>query len=166
MDKCQCGNKVDKRSKKKTGLCRDCYIKSVNTNGEAKCITCGGKTSEPRAEYCKPCWLNRPVEGRKTTYRKYQLKKKYKLTFEQYDEMLAAQGGKCAICLTDYTELSESLYVDHNRKCCPSKESCGNCVRGLLCRQCNFAIGLLKDNEVIIKTASDYVKKHNEKVGN
>lgn len=161
MDSCKnCGGKISKQTKK-TMLCRKCFLKSVNKNGEAKCLTCGSKTSEPRADYCKQCWLDRPIQGRKTSYRKYQLKKKYKLSLEQYDEMLIAQGGKCAICLTDYTELSDSLYVDHNRKCCPGKESCGKCVRGLLCRQCNFAIGLLKDNEVIIKTASEYVKKHN-----
>ena len=163
MDNCQeCGKKCDKRSKKKTGLCRDCFLKSVNTNGEAKCITCGEATSEPRADYCKTCWLNREVEGRKTTYRKYRLKSWFKLSLDEYDKMLKKQDNKCAICLIDQSELSKSLSVDHDRSCCPGEKSCGECIRGLLCSNCNFAIGQFKDNETTMKSAIKYIRKHNK----
>ena len=159
---CVCGNKMDKRSKKKTGLCRDCYIKLVNTNGEAKCITCGESTSEPRANYCKTCWLGRPVDGPTMIRRRARLKAWFKLSLEDYDEMLRKQNNKCAICLIDQSELSKSLSIDHDRKCCPEEKSCGKCVRGLLCSNCNFAIGLLKDNEVTIQMAYKYVTTYNK----
>jgi hypothetical protein len=43
--------------------------------------------------------------------------------------------------------LKALLVVDHDHTCCPvDKHSCGQCVRGLLCRHCNSAAGLLKDN--------------------
>jgi len=129
-----------------------------------KCEVCGGPTSESRAVRCKPCWNARPTEGRKNSYRKYQLKKKYKITFEQYDNMLTLQGGKCAICFIEQSELKHSLYVDHDRSCCPSSESCGECVRGLLCNNCNFAIGHFKDNETTMKSAIKYIRKHKKEV--
>ena len=135
------------------------------TNSKSKpgvCEVCNGPTSETRAVRCKPCWKARPVEGRRTTYRKYQLKRKYKLSLEEYDAMLKFQDAKCAICLVSQSELAHSLYVDHNRNCCPGSESCGECVRGLLCNSCNFAIGHFKDNEIIMKSAIKYIRKHNK----
>ncbi len=161
---CVCGNKMDKRSKKKTGLCRDCYINLVNTNGDAKCIACGGKTSEPRAEYCKPCWDARPTIGHKISHRNSRLKRQYKINLDDYAKILEKQNNKCAICLTDQSELKNNLSVDHDRKCCAGKDSCGKCVRGLLCNNCNFALGHLKDNESLIQSALDYVRKHNMKI--
>lgn len=129
-----------------------------------KCEVCGNPTSESRAVRCKPCWNARPVEGRKNTYRKYQLKRKYKLSLEQYDELLKVQNSKCAICLTEQSELIHSLFIDHDRSCCPGQESCGKCVRGLLCSNCNFAIGQFKDNETTMKSAIRYIRKYKKEV--
>lgn len=72
--------------------------------------------------------------------------KKYGLTLEQYDEMLAKQGGVCAICKKPETRKgSEWLSIDHDHKCCPqTKGCCGKCVRGLLCHNCNRWLGILE----------------------
>jgi len=136
----------------------------VNKSKPGKCEVCGNPTSESRAVRCKPCWQARPTEGRKTTYRRYQMKLKYKLSLTDYDEMLKKQNGKCAICLIEQSELKHSLYVDHDRSCCSGSESCGDCIRGLLCNNCNFAIGHFKDNETIMKSAIKYIRKHKKEV--
>jgi hypothetical protein len=78
-----------------------------------------------------------------------KLKVLYGLTVEQYDDMREAQGFKCAICGAD-----TKLYVDH---CHTSEE-----VRGLLCHQCNVALGLFKDNTASLARAIEYLecKRH------
>lgn len=65
----------------------------------------------------------------------------YGLTQDEYDAMLAAQGGLCAICRSPESG-NRSLAVDHDHACCPSaKRSCGKCIRGLLCTRCNVTLG-------------------------
>lgn len=128
------------------------------------CEICSGPTSESRAVRCKPCWKARPIQGRRTTYRKYRIKKTYNISLDEYDNMLEKQDGKCAICLIEQSELAHSLFVDHDRSCCPGKESCGSCVRGLLCSNCNFGLGQFKDNETTMKAAIKYIRKYGKEV--
>ena len=125
------------------------------------CETCGNSNSDYRAKFCKSCWVNRSVDGKNLTYRRHQMKKKYSLTLEKYDEILKLQNNSCAICKTHSSEFKDSLYVDHDRSCCPSKITCGNCIRGLLCKKCNFALGLLNDNEAIMQEALNYIIGYN-----
>ena len=83
--------------------------------------------------------------------RRRNLKHKYNLTPEQYNEILLRQNGVCAICslpdgiLNAKTGKPGHLPVDHNHKT--------GQVRGLLCFTCNSAIGLLKcddSNELLV----------------
>lgn len=83
---------------------------------------------------------------------------RYSLTVETYDAMLAAQGGVCAICRKPCT-LYENLSVDHDHTCCP-KGSCGKCLRGLLCNNCNRFIGLAGDDPEVLIVAAEYILRH------
>lgn len=74
----------------------------------------------------------------KSQRKSYILKSKYNLTTEQYLDMYYAQQGCCAICGKPETELKRSLYIDHNHKT--------GKVRGLLCPNCNFFLGYVKEN--------------------
>jgi hypothetical protein len=80
--------------------------------------------------------------------RRNHLKRMFKLTPEQYEEM--AKNG-CEICGI-HALPHKKLHVDHDHKCCPPKynektnrlnaiNSCGLCVRGIVCDKCNQAIG-------------------------
>lgn len=107
-------------------------------------------------EKCKPC-LNTNKRS-KYDYQKslgYQLKRKYKLSLEQYLQMVEDQGGRCAICGEIPTQ---RLHVDHNHNCCRGEVTCGECIRGLLCNGCNKAIGLLKDNRKVLRSALEYLR--------
>jgi hypothetical protein len=79
-----------------------------------------------------------------------RLKKRYGLTLAQYNDMLASQGGVCAICRRQ-CESGRNLAVDHDHRT-------GE-VRGLLCRLCNQAIGQFRDNPITIWRALEYVAR-------
>ena len=93
------------------------------------------------SQYCKRC-VNKPRLAR------------YGLTQEQYDKMESDQGGVCAICLQVPTRAFD---IDHDHSCCPGDTSCGECVRGLLCFNCNSALGKLKDDVGSLKRAVAYL---------
>ena len=65
----------------------------------------------------------------------------FHITLEQYDETLAAQGGHCALCPATPDKHVNKLHVDHDHNCCPGSRSCGKCVRGVLCVNCNSTLG-------------------------
>lgn len=85
-------------------------------------------------------------EGQEATRRR-GLRRLYGLTLAEYDNMLAAQHGCCAICRRPQSDFKRKLCVDHDHSCCPGVRSCGKCVRGLLCAGCNFAVSVLENTE-------------------
>lgn len=69
-----------------------------------------------------------------------------------YLKMLDDQGGCCAICgMTAEDNPRGTFDVDHWHGCCDGHFSCGECVRGLLCRNCNLILGLYGDDIEEIK---------------
>jgi hypothetical protein len=84
--------------------------------------------------------------------RKKRLKHMYGITLEQYEDLLAAQDGHCAVCPKRPQDTRwEVLTVDHDH-------DTGK-VRGLLCTRHNFAIAALGDNTAGLKRALKYVSK-------
>jgi hypothetical protein len=83
------------------------------------------------------------------------------MTKEEYYERLEAQNGGCAICGATETESkghkakfdgSGRLSVDH----CHSTGR----IRGLLCAECNRALGLFKDSLNVLRSAVRYMETH------
>lgn len=86
--------------------------------------------------------------------RSLHLKQKYGLSIEQYDAMLLAQQGGCAICHTaDPGDRTGRFNVDHRKG--------SRVVRGLLCRDHNLALGLFKDNPEHLRAAAEYLEIRN-----
>lgn len=117
----------------------------------------------PTNPYCRPCHTEYERERKATrakqdpAYTRMLNLRRYGLTQADVDNMLTAQGGRCAICQTDEPG-GQGWHVDHDHSCCNTrKNSCGKCIRGLLCSRCNIAIGNMRDNPVIIQAALDYV---------
>lgn len=84
----------------------------------------------------------------------------YGLTPEKYREMLEEQGGVCKICGQPPCQGRTLLSVDHDHSCCPKGGSCGECVRGLLCEECNKAIGIMRDSPERLRKAADYLEHY------
>jgi cytochrome c5 len=79
--------------------------------------------------------------------------KRHKISKEEFDTMVAKFNGKCHTC-----KKNDAKNIDHNHDCCPGYRSCGNCVRGILCNQCNTALGLVKDSPEVLQSLIDYLK--------
>ena len=75
--------------------------------------------------------------------------KKYGLTSESYQEILSAQSGGCAICGKTEEQEGTHLHVDHDHQ--------DNTRRGLLCGNCNRALGLFLDRPELLQKAIKYL---------
>jgi len=91
---------------------------------------------------------------------KRHLRNKYRMTPEQFGELSARQGGRCAICdePTPVNAIKPHLVVDHDHSCCSGAgATCGICVRGLLCMRCNTGLGFFKDDPELLEAAIRYL---------
>ena len=112
-------------------VCRVCGNGFSTKTAQKEC------SEECRAKFRREYNLARPkTPEAKAANKKYKLKAFYNMTPEAYSAMLERQGGVCAIC--GKKPGKRKLHVDHDHTCCPGKVSCGKCVRGLLCRGCNY----------------------------
>lgn len=88
------------------------------------------------------------IEYNRNYNKSHRRKYKYGLEHDDYLTMVEKQNGLCAIC--QEIPKRRGLMVDHNHNT--------GTIRGLLCDTCNRAIGLLKDNFLILARASEYLK--------
>lgn len=70
--------------------------------------------------------------------------RKYGLTQEEFDSMMCAAAGRCALC-----NKQADLFIDH----CHKTQK----IRGLLCLQCNTALGNFQDDVLLLKKAIQYL---------
>ena len=76
--------------------------------------------------------------------------RRYGITQEQFDEMLVDQNSQCKICSIEFKG-TKYTHIDH----CHDT----NRVRGLLCNDCNLALGQFNDNTDIMDNAIKYLQK-------
>ena len=112
------------------------------------------KSPDNRHYTCKTCTCARLKETHDPErYRKQHLKRKYNITLQEYNDMLAKQHHRCAVCST--TEPGGK----HNTFCVDHCHSTGK-VRALLCRNCNMLLGMAKDRPEYLTQLIAYLVKH------
>jgi len=139
---------------------------------DIQCNKC--KVTKPKSEFfkessckrgyrytCKECdaprfkkYREENKESVAATRLKWSRKTKYNFPQELYDERLNDQGGVCAICGTDNPGGRGQFHADHDHQT--------NQPRGVLCHNCNVALGNFKDNPEILKAAIEYLNKYLE----
>lgn len=119
------------------------YIPTTKNRLKAQCRVCLAKESKRYRE----------LKGYHNKRYRQNLKKRYGITPEYYDEMLKSQYRSCAICGRHENEFTRRLHVDHNH-------STGK-VRGLLCTNCNTMLGKSFDNIDILIKAVKYLNETN-----
>ncbi|AZP23192.1 endonuclease VII domain-containing protein [Streptomyces aquilus] len=112
--------------------CQGCGVSKPHSDWHRKASAPDGLASR-----CKAC---RAERGRRD-----HLKRRYGMTEAERDEMVASQMGLCVICLK-----APAVHVDHCHKT--------GRVRGVLCFNCNSAIGKLGDDPDAVRRAAAYLE--------
>jgi hypothetical protein len=106
-------------------------------------------TKEERQKQAAKEWKQKNPE--KVLDKRY--KERYGITYSEYKSMLASQNFKCLLCDIEQKDARQGkLVVDHNHKT-------GE-VRGLLCHNCNCALGHFKDNIDVLNKAITYLGRN------
>jgi len=113
-----------------------------------------------RCKFCDSLARKKYAENNKESAQRSQrgrnLKHKYGISLEDYETLFEAQGRCCAIC---ETKENKAMYGP-NKSLNFSVDHCHatNKVRGILCNQCNRAIGMLGDTPESLYKAYAYLK--------
>lgn len=146
------------------------------TAGKKRCGTCGeakfvtefsrrGLNSDRLRSSCKDCVRVYERDRMRRRYhngyrdvmlqsnRRVKLLKQYGLTEADFDAMMVAQEGRCAICGSTETKAKNKkrLTIDHCHKT--------GVVRGLVCHNCNVGLGTFGDDISVLRAAVAYLAK-------
>lgn len=111
--------------------------------------------------YCRPCLnyrmrqysRNPRVKAYRAQFMRHYDLRKYGLTIEQFETIVASQNSRCAICSVELEFGTGGCGVDHNHA---TKK-----VRGVLCRLCNVGIGHFREDAAMMLKAIDYLRRSN-----
>ncbi len=133
-------------------------------------------TGQRRGWNCKPCANVRAKALRvdaPDVYLNNKLWTFYRIRLADFRRMLDEQGGACKVCrrvpAPDRNGIAGTgLCIDHDHTCCPSQRTtgggggriCGRCIRGLLCQQCNVALGMVGDDVERLHQLVAYLESH------
>lgn len=152
----------------KRAIARALYAKSGGKNRLTYCSRCKQERTGSHPTYCAPCASAYRAEqpcprcgeskagpnGTKSPYcvpcfKAYRLLKTYGITIEQYDALISAQNGCCAVC--GGSGDGKPWHVDH----CHDTGK----VRGILCALCNRGIGHFRESAALLRAAADYLER-------
>lgn len=171
---CDCGNEVEAMGNSlRSGNTKSCgcirrpnLVGLENSHGivinkvrnqiwTIKCKHCGEEHIQNQREirndaHSMSCSKYRPSNYTGLDRRDVIIRNQYGITLEDYNNMLEAQGYKCAICGNEDEVEGRRLAIDH----CHTTGK----VRGLLCGKCNRGLGLFYDNFTLLQNAIEYLK--------
>lgn len=138
--------KAEQARKQRTGTADKYPQKRFNPKPCRKC----GEVFEPQAPSQLYCSIPCSEKAQRDAY----YKRVYGITTDEWERMYNAQGGVCYICKEEGFLMDEKheakLMVDHDHET--------GAVRGLLCHNCNRALGLLKDDKERLRRAIEYLE--------
>ena len=145
----------------------DLHAQLQFANGEKFCAQCQiikiFSEFKPSAAYCIDCnkkrlkkWCldnkDRFLDYRRAKLRRHHLKKAFGLTQSEWDVTFEAQDRKCAVCRRTDPGNSRGWGTDHDHRT--------GKFRGILCNNCNSALGYVKESAEILNGLIAYLAKH------
>lgn len=143
--------------------CQDCKAVREVTRGQERiavrrCWKCRAPVPEaarkPGKTVCDNCRTDRRTE--RQAYERKRTLRKYGLTQEQYDQLLASQDGRCPGCGTDEPG-AKGWCIDHCHK--------GGHVRALMCFRCNLVVGQAGEDPAILRALADWLERQTAQSG-
>lgn len=135
--------------------CYDCLEKlDPRFKGRPKrdCVNCG-ESFQPRVIRQEAC-----SSACRDKYRtKMYFFNQYGLTEEQYKGLMSSANHKCQICYGDGFVMNN---MRHKAKLVVDHDHATGEVRGVLCHNCNRALGLLQDDPKIVSNAVKYLENN------
>lgn len=129
------------------------HCNNCNRDLDESCFSKASSRRDGLQTQCKECqavrrkrWDSENPDANRDSY----YLRTYGITLDEYNEWFHTQGGRCAVCDTHQMDLAKKLAVDHDH-------ITGE-VRGLLCTDCNMAIGKLGDDIEGIERALAYLR--------
>lgn len=120
------------------------------------CIDCEKPGFGHKILRCKKCsgLASRKRLGTIEEYRSdWHKQKKYNIEFGEFENLFLVFKGRCGICnkrvLLDGKKASNRACLDHNHRT--------GIVRGILCNNCNAAIGFLQDDINLVRRAGQWL---------
>jgi hypothetical protein len=130
--------------------CHPCIVKRSDVNERKRKARDPEKYLEQkrqaRSRYIARAKRADPAAYR-SSWRAGQLRQRYQLSEHDFDVMFALQDGRCAICMTPTSN-----------KWCTDHDHASGVVRGVLCNNCNLAIGLFRDDPDVLHQAQIYLR--------
>ncbi len=109
------------------------------------------------SHYNKDRWAAgvRPPSYNQRSRREARLRRNYGIDLAHYESLLAEQGGVCAVCGNPPTKRNTRAHWD-GKLCVDHCHSTGK-IRGLLCNDCNLAVGYGRTEDTL-RAAAEYVR--------
>lgn len=167
-----------KAGKRKCRRCKEVFTNPINSKIYLICLRCRNhcvrcdilltkdnysSNIKKRNQYhCNPC-ISEAVRNttNKDNRRDYDLLRNYGITINEYQKLFEIRNGVCWIC--GKPPVNNRLSVDHKHEKNEKKQDPRlkrKRVRGLLCWQCNSAIGKFKDDPNLLRNAAEYLEKN------
>ena len=169
-------SEFNKRKSTRSGYrstCRECgreieaklsSVKRENTpqGQEKKCSKCleskpvsdfaFGNATYGRQSQCRACnYANGLSKRSKTRKAAYSRERNTGFSKGEFEKAVEVQGRLCAICQDDLSNISaKHVHADHNHV--------NGEKRGVLCGQCNRALGLFNDSAILLRRAAEYLE--------
>lgn len=111
---------------------------------------------------CKSChklgvseWIATHRDENRAYARRSQRKRLYGMTQDEFEELLASQDYRCAICEEPERAVIRGKVADLSVDHCHVT----GVVRGLLCHACNVGLGKLQDSPYLLRKGADYLEE-------
>lgn len=134
--------------------------------GETRPLSMYGPDGAARLRaQCRPCvnaaskeYATRNSVARARTRRARHYRNRFGMTLAEVDSLFEHAGRACEACAIPMSEtFNGTLAIDHDHACCPGKDTCGKCIRGVLCTKCNAALGALGDDPKLVERLLHYI---------